>query len=65
MARIKIWLDDLREAPTGYIHTYSVNKTKALITTCENQGTSIDLLDLDHDLGDFASDGGDAIKLVL
>lgn len=61
---MKIWLDDIREAPNGYNWVLSVNKVKQLIIDCENSGIAIDELHLDHDLGDYASDGGDAIELV-
>lgn len=61
---MKIWVDDLRPVPTGYIGTKSVNETIALIEVCERSGEPIELIDLDHDLGDYASDGGDAIKLL-
>lgn len=61
---MKIYLDDLREAPKGYIRTHSVNETIKLIEKLEKANTPIELLDLDHDLGDYASDGGDAIKLL-
>ena len=47
---MKIWLDDVREAPEGYIHVHSVNEAKKLIEQLE-QTNSIELLDLDHDLG--------------
>ena len=30
----------------------------------EKQGEEIELLDLDHDAGDFAADGGDYIRLL-
>ena len=39
-------------------------KSVKLIEALEKQNTEIVLLDLDHDLGDYASDGGDAIKLL-
>jgi hypothetical protein len=61
---MKIWLDDIREAPNGYNRTLSVNETKQLILDCENSDITIDELHLDHDLGDYARDGGDAIELV-
>ena len=61
---IKIWLDDERPAPNGFYHCHSVNETKKKIEECEKDGTTIILLDLDHDLGEYATDGGDAIKLV-
>ena len=60
-----IWLDDIREAPTNFTHVQSVNEAKSLILKLENDNIKINCLDLDHDLGDYASDGGDAIKLVL
>ena len=59
-----IFLDDLRQTPGGYIRTHSVNETIKLIEELEKQNAEIVLLDLDHDLGDYASDGGDAIKLL-
>ena len=61
---MKIWLDDIRQAPQGYIHTKSVNQTKEVILKAEQDGVVIELLDLDHDLGDYAHDGGDAIKIM-
>lgn len=51
---MKIWLDDIRPAPNGYLHCHSVNEAIELIKTTKE---SIELLDLDHDLGDYAFDG--------
>lgn len=62
---IKIWLDDIRPAPDGYTLVRSVNEAKSLIDFCEHNGRPIKELNLDHDLGDYAKDGGDGIKLVL
>ena len=58
---MKIWLDDLRPAPKEYIWCRSVNEAIRFIksTDCE-----IELIDCDHDLGDYAKDGGDGIKLL-
>ena len=61
---MKIWVDDLRPVPSGYVGTKSVNETIELIEKLENAGERIELLDLDHDLGDYASQGGDAIKIL-
>ena len=61
---MKIWLDDLRPAPWGYESARSVNEAKTLIREAERNGIEIEVLDLDHDLGDFANQGGDAIKLL-
>ena len=59
---VKIWLDDERTAPKGYMHFHSVNET---IDFIKNSGYTNILLDLDHDLGEYSYDGGDAIKLIL
>ncbi len=61
---MKIYLDDVRRAPDGYIWTRSVNETKDLIVQLEESGEKIEVLDLDHDLGEFSVDGGDAINLL-
>ena len=61
---MKIWLDDLRLAPSGYAAVQSVNQAIELIKKAEAEGIGIEILDLDHDLGDFCNDGGDAIKLL-
>ena len=52
---MKIWLDDLRPAPWGYESARSVNEAKTLIREAERNGIEIEVLDLDHDLGDFAN----------
>lgn len=64
MDEVRIWLDDIRPAPPGYTPCYSVNEAIYTIKVEEELGNKISLLDLDHDLGDFAFDGGDAIKLL-
>ncbi len=61
---MKIWVDDLRPVPVGYEWAKSVNQAKALIEKAELSGEKIEELDLDHDLGEYFSDGGDAIKLL-
>lgn len=60
---IKIWLDDIREAPLGYSVCKSVNQCKKFIMEAEKRNLEI-YLDIDHDLGDYANDGGDGIELV-
>ncbi|MBO4414020.1 MAG: DUF1273 family protein [Clostridia bacterium] len=62
--RVKIWLDDNRPAPEGYLHCHSVNEAKAVIRSCERKGIKIDVIDCDHDLGEYAADGGDGIRLI-
>lgn len=62
-AEMKIWLDDLRPAPSEFVWCRSVNEAKKVIE--ENEKTQpIELIDCDHDLGDFLVDGGDGIKLL-
>jgi len=58
---LKIWLDDIRPVPEGYVWCKSVNEA---ITVIEDNKNNIGVIDLDHDLGDFTKDGGDAICLM-
>ena len=70
---MKLWIDDVRPAlldsayeygEIDYIHVRSVNEAKALIEFCDEHGGEIELIDIDHDAGDFVNDGGDYIKLL-
>ena len=75
---MKLWIDDVREPPKGYQWIKSVNEAKEIIEFCEDpnrwpsytqsnrqyEPIEIELIDIDHDAGDFASDGGDYIKLL-
>jgi hypothetical protein len=89
---IKLWIDDVRPAPDGYVWAKSVNEAIVLIKNSEhevskyctiaccerNKGNEtgfyekidegskllIEFIDIDHDAGDYASDGGDYIKLL-
>ena len=69
---MKIWVDDIRDAPLGYAQCRSVNEAIKTITDYElmydkSGGKScykIELIDLDHDAGDYANDGGDYIKIL-
>ena len=47
---MKIWVDDVRPVPAGYVGTKSVNETIALIEKAEADGANIELLDLDLSL---------------
>ena len=66
-----LYLDDIRDAPIrrmeqfnyGYVTT-NVNAAKYCVTECINLGINEVYFDLDHDLGDYASLGGDAIEFV-
>ena len=66
---MKLWIDDVRPAPEGYVWIKSVNVAKRKIKENERMNkvfhfTDIELIDIDHDAGDFVYDGGDYIKLL-
>lgn len=61
---MKLWIDDVRPAPEGYVWCKSVGQTKQVIRTSELTNTIIELLDIDHDAGDYVFDGGDYIKIL-
>lgn len=75
---MKLWVDDVRPAPEGYIRCYSVNDAKECIALRElangiewtyADGTKeiirpFELIDLDHDAGEYVDRGGDYIKLL-
>lgn len=52
---MKIWLDDLRSAPDGFVWCRSVNQAKRTIEEAEKYA-SVEIIDCDHDLGDYAHD---------
>lgn len=62
--KVKIWLDDWREAPRGYVEVHSVNEAELMIINCENQGLPIVLIDCDYDLGMYETDGGNGLALL-
>lgn len=62
---MKLWIDDVRPAPEGYIWAKSVKAAKTAIWQYEHNMTDDNILiDLDHDAGDYVSEGGDYIKLL-
>ena len=77
---MKIWIDDVRPAPNGYVWCNSVNDAidtiKLREARIENilrgytpsetrmKDLSIQVIDIDHDAGDYACYGGDYIKLL-
>ncbi len=69
---MKLWVDDVRPAPdVTYLECISVNSAKRTIKHCEELAAEtqlaiyeIQLIDIDHDAGDYAYDGGDYIKLL-
>lgn len=62
---MKLWIDDLRPAPKGYILVKSVKAAKTAIWQYEHNMIDDNILiDLDHDAGYYVSEGGDYIKLL-
>ena len=70
---MKLWIDDVRPAPEGYVWCKSVNSTIGVIESVEQTFFNwydvrdediISIIDIDHDAGDYASDGGDYIRLL-
>ena len=69
---MKLWIDDLRPAPAGYYRCFSVNETiqriEALELMFQKSGGkkyyAIEVIDLDHDAGAFAKEGGDYIEIL-
>ncbi len=61
---MKIWLDDVKPAPEGFVHCKSVNEGIRTIEEAERKHIKIELLDLDYDLGEYSFDGGDSIELL-
>lgn len=59
---MKLWVDDVRPAPKDYLWLKTVD---GVIAYLQYNGTSdIELMDLDHDAGDYAAFGGDYIKIL-
>ena len=67
---MKIWVDDIRQAPEGYIWCKSTLKTELAIIAFEKKNEqsdgdiTIEELNLDHDAGDFVNEGGDYINIL-
>lgn len=81
---MKLWIDDIRPAPEGYVWCKSVGEAESAILDYEwyidgildeldfewldyigvDDAGTIELIDIDHDAGDYASAGGDYIKLL-
>jgi|SRR5690606_15040033 len=51
---MKVWLDDIRKAPDGWVHAYTVEALKLLFET-----NKVEEISLDHDLGEGLETGYD------
>lgn len=62
--RTVLWVDDLRDPPNRadeqYVIARSVNEAKRLI----EELPWFDVIDLDHDAGIYAAEGGDYINIL-
>lgn len=58
---MKLWIDDMRPAPKGYIWLRSVNEAKEYY---RDHMAEIEEIDIDHDAGDYYDQGGDYIKFL-
>lgn len=68
---MKLYIDDVRPAPTGYIHCKSVNAAIEMIKIYHNWldfdnniVNYIELIDIDHDSGKYNKLGGDYINVL-
>ena len=64
---MKLWVDDVRQAPVGYLWAKSVNDAKDFIIMSEASMSGFaacEIIDIDHDAGEYASQGGDYINLL-
>lgn len=78
---MKLWIDDVRIAPDGYVWLKSVNEVKRCISINEGLRLSIkdamdkgyvefkeqekiEIIDIDHDAGEYYKDGGDYINVL-
>ena len=62
---MKLWIDDVRPAPEGYFWCKSVNEAIDCIDLSDfDFMENIELIDIDHDAGNYAADGGDYIKIL-
>jgi hypothetical protein len=62
---MKLWIDDVRPAPDGYVWIKTVNAAKMLIRLKDINGSApegIELIDIDHDAGECGPP--DYIKLL-
>lgn len=61
---MRLFVDDIRPAPDGYIWALSVTSAKNDILRYERMGEPLELIDIDHDAGEYFQYGGDYIKLL-
>ena len=58
---MKLWVDDVRPAPEGYVWCKS---TLNALHTIYHNVKDIEEISIDHDAGDYAKEGGDFIEVM-
>ena len=58
---MKLWIDDVRPAPEGFIAFRTTNDALRYIRL---HSEFIDFIDIDHDAGDCVIEGGDFIEIL-
>lgn len=48
---MKIFLDDCRKEPSGWVRTLHADETVSLLKQCQDEGVPVEALSLDNDLG--------------
>lgn len=69
---MKLWVDDVRPAPEGYVWCRTVKEAKYAIRYIEDMHRllkdkkfwTLELIDLDHDSGNYWQYGGDYIRIL-
>ena len=61
---IRIWLDDSRIVPMGFLHCRSVSEAKLFIEAAEWNGIAIEGIHCDYDLGMYSLLGGNGTDLL-
>lgn len=63
---MKLWVDDVRPAPNDeYWLAQSVEQARLAIEVVESSTTlEVELIDIDHDAGEYFYQGGDYIRLL-
>ena len=59
---MKLWIDDVRPAPDGYVWCKST--LNALHTMYKYRFNEITEIHLDHDAGEYVKEGGDFIEIL-
>lgn len=64
MENARIWLDDVRECPSGFVWFRSVDGFVNWCLHCHvgMDFSDVDVVDADHDAGEYAAFGGDYVR---